>query len=55
MRRISATETRPYGELFEFLESDDLLQEPLPQSYERAWYAASAETFAHQQTNEGPV
>ena len=47
LRRISATETRHYGELFEFIQPGDLLQEPVPQTYERAWRAASAETFMH--------
>ena len=47
MRRTSPTEIRHYGELFEFLAPDCLLQEPLPQTYARACQAASADTFAH--------
>lgn len=47
LRRVSATEIRHYGELFEFVQPGDLLQEPIPHSYERAWRAASAGTFGH--------
>lgn len=48
MRRVSPTETHHYGEIFAYLEPGELLAEPLPKSYERAWLAASAETFASQ-------
>ncbi|MGB7345390.1 MAG: FMN-binding glutamate synthase family protein [Pirellulaceae bacterium] len=47
MHRISPTETRHYGELYEFLEDGALLRDPLPASYQRACTAASAETFGH--------
>ena len=47
MRRVSVTETKHYGELFDYLDRGALLKEPLPPFYERAWHAASAETFAH--------
>ena len=47
MRRISPTEVRHYGEIYEFLQDGDLLQEPLPKTYKRACEAASAETFMH--------
>ena len=47
MRRISPIETRHYGEIFDYLERGSLLNEPLPESYERACRAASAETFSH--------
>ncbi len=47
MHRISPTETRHYGELYEFLENGALLQDPLPKGYRRACAAASADTFAH--------
>jgi hypothetical protein len=47
MRRISTTESKHYGEIYDYLDRGMLLKEPLPQSYERAWHAASAETFAH--------
>lgn len=48
MRRTSPTEVHHYGEIFEYLKPGALLAEPLPISYERAWRAASAETFASQ-------
>jgi hypothetical protein len=47
MRRISPTEIKHYGEVYEFLKDGDLLREPLPASYKRACEAASAETFTH--------
>lgn len=47
MARISETETRHYGEIYEYLEEGDLLRQPLPKAYERACMAASARTFAH--------
>ena len=49
MRRVSPTEIRHYGEIYEFLQDGDLLKEPLPQTYERACNAASAETFEHRE------
>ncbi len=46
MRRVSQTETRHYGEIYEFLEEGSLLDaDKLPLSFARAWEAASAETF----------
>ena len=51
MRRVSPTEIRHYGEIYEFLQDGDLLKEPLPQTYERACNAASAETFEHVATS----
>ncbi|MFQ5639892.1 MAG: FMN-binding glutamate synthase family protein [bacterium] len=47
MRRTGPTEIKHYGEIYEFLNDGDLLQENLPNSYKRAWHAASAETFEH--------
>ncbi|MEM7028061.1 MAG: FMN-binding glutamate synthase family protein [Chloroflexota bacterium] len=47
MRRISPTDIKHYGEIFEFIEDKDLLAEPLPKTYERAWRAASADHFEH--------
>ena len=47
MHRISPTETKHYGELYDFLEDGALLRTPLPAAYKRACEAASAETFAH--------
>ncbi len=47
MHRISPTETRHYGELYDFLDDGELLREPLPAAYSRACEAASADTFSH--------
>jgi glutamate synthase domain-containing protein 2 len=47
LHRTSPTETKHYGELYEFLNSGELLSEPLPAAYKRACNAASAETFDH--------
>jgi glutamate synthase domain-containing protein 2 len=48
MHRISPTETRHFGELYNFLERGALLDEAnLPEDYRRAVLAASAETFGH--------
>jgi hypothetical protein len=47
MHRLSAFETRHYGELYNFLRDGDLLREPLPPDYARACNSASAETFGH--------
>lgn len=50
MHRISANETRHYGELYHFLREGDLLREPLPEDYARACKAASPETFSHNES-----
>ncbi|MEZ6136296.1 MAG: FMN-binding glutamate synthase family protein [Pirellulaceae bacterium] len=47
MHRMSPTETKHYGELYEYLQNGALLHKDLPDSYRRACEAASAETFAH--------
>jgi glutamate synthase domain-containing protein 2 len=47
MHRISPTETRHYGELYEYLSEGALLHEPLPASYRRACEAATADSFSH--------
>jgi glutamate synthase domain-containing protein 2 len=47
MTRISQTEVRHYGEIFEYLKEGDLLKSPLPESYQRACDAASPHSFAH--------
>ncbi len=48
MRRVSPTEIRHYGEIYEYLNEGDLLDaDALPESYARAWAAASAESFHH--------
>ncbi len=45
LRRVSPLEVRHYGEMYEYLKPGELLGEPLPKSYARAWRAASAESF----------
>lgn len=47
MHRLSANETRHYGELYHFLHDGELLREPLPADYARACHSASAESFSH--------
>ncbi len=47
MHRISATETKHYGELYEYLNNGALLHDPLPESFRRACNAATPESFAH--------
>lgn len=47
MHRISPTETKHYGELYDFLEPGELIRGPLPPDYKRACDAASPDTFAH--------
>jgi hypothetical protein len=46
LRRISPTEVRHYGEIFQYLEAGELLGQPTPPAYARAWLQAQAETFA---------
>lgn len=46
MRRVTATEIRHYAEIYEYIESESLLKDLVPTSYERAWRAAEAESFA---------
>ena len=47
MRRTSPTEIRHYGDLYEYMEAGELLADPIPPSYARAWQHASPETFEH--------
>jgi glutamate synthase domain-containing protein 2 len=47
MHRVSHTQTKHYGELYDFLKEGALLREPLPFAFERACNAASPETFSH--------
>ena len=47
MHRTSPTETKHYGELYDFLDPGELLNSPLPPDYQRACDAASPESFAH--------
>ncbi len=48
MRRVSQLETRHYGEIVEYLQPGALLRDELPETFERAWKAASAASFFHQ-------
>jgi glutamate synthase domain-containing protein 2 len=45
LRRVSPTEVRHYGEMYEYLKDRELMTEPVPKSFARAWRAASATTF----------
>jgi glutamate synthase domain-containing protein 2 len=47
LRRISPTESRHYGELFDYLNTGELLKAELPEDYRRAMNAATAESFRH--------
>lgn len=47
MSRISQTEVRHYGEIYNYLQEGDLLKTPLPEDYRRAWEAASSQSFEH--------
>ena len=49
MRRVSQLETRHYGEVVEYLESGALLRDELPKGFARAWQAARASTFTHEE------
>ena len=44
-RRISQTEVKHYGAIYDYLEPGALLAEHVPKPYARAWNAASAESF----------
>ena len=45
LRRISPTESKHYGEMYEYLTPRALLAEELPKSYARPWRAAQAASF----------
>lgn len=47
MTRISQTEVRHYGEIYEYLQEGDLLNSPIPDAYRRAWEAATSSSFSH--------
>ncbi len=47
LRRISINETRHYGELYDYLDHEELLQDELPADYVRAVRAARAEDFRY--------
>jgi hypothetical protein len=45
MKRVSLTEIKNYGELYEFIEEGSLLGTTVPESFSRPLAAASAEPF----------
>lgn len=45
LRRVSPTEVRHYGEMYEYLEPGALLNDAVPPSFSRAWNAAKASSF----------
>lgn len=47
MRRVGPNQVKHYGEIYDFLEEGELLDEPLPDAYARACNAAVAESFGH--------
>ncbi len=46
-RRTTPNEIKNYSEIYAYLREGDLLTEPLPPSYARAWKAAAVHTFGH--------
>lgn len=47
MHRISPTETRHYGELYDFLRCGELLGNDIPDEFRRAMDSATADSFGH--------
>ncbi len=47
LRRVSINETRHFGELYDYLDHEELLKDPLPPDYERAVRASSPHDFAY--------
>lgn len=45
MRRVAHTKVKHYGELTEYIDDGSLLNSPLPRSFERAFKAASSDSF----------
>jgi glutamate synthase domain-containing protein 2 len=45
LRRVSPTEVRHYGEMYEYLKEGALLSDAVPRSFVRAWNAAKASSF----------
>ncbi len=46
-RRVGIAEIRHLGQIYQFLEKGDLLKEPLPSTFVRAFEGATAESFLH--------
>ena len=44
-RRIGPSEVRCFDEIYDFIEPGALLYDPVPESFERAWYRASSDRF----------
>ncbi len=44
-RRVTATESKHYGEIFDYVEKGELLGENVPKDYARSWWQAQAHTF----------
>jgi glutamate synthase domain-containing protein 2 len=49
MHRLSANQTKHYGELYNFLRGGELLADVLPPEYARACASASPDTFGHKE------
>jgi glutamate synthase domain-containing protein 2 len=47
IRRVSALETRHFGEIVDYLKPGALLGSDLPKDFERAWNASTASSFQH--------
>jgi len=47
MRRISPSQVKDYSEIYQFIKEGDLLRNPVPQEFERAFQTSSAATFEH--------
>lgn len=45
MRRVTPTEVKHYGEIYQYIEKGSLLGNALPTGYQRPWSAARAESF----------
>jgi glutamate synthase domain-containing protein 2 len=45
LRRVTQTEAKHYSEIYDYVEHGELLKEPLPKDYSRAWHQAQAHTF----------
>ena len=46
-RRVTSSDIRHYGEIYEYLEAGALLGDTLPESLARPWRAADPRTFRH--------
>jgi glutamate synthase domain-containing protein 2 len=46
LRRVTPTESKHYGEMYDYLEVNELLGDKLPKDYARAWDQAQAASFA---------